>query len=391
MDKIRLGIVGLGNMGSIHLSYLLKGDVIGATATAICDIDKTALDKFAASSKLPAFAKYQELLDSKTVDAIIIATPHYSHTEIAAAAFAKGIHVLCEKPIAVTVKAAREINELWTKNYQRLKFGIMFQQRTSPVYGKVRELIAGGELGEITRVTWMCTDWFRSWAYYASGGWRATWEGEGGGVLINQCPHTLDMMYWITGMIPRRVTAVARLGHTHPIEVEDEVSAIMEYPNGAIGHFMASTGEAPGTGRAEIAGDHGKITIEQGRTVRFGRTRQSVKEFNRTTPESFSTCETWDFEVPVKTVKDGHAIITQNFVNAVLKDEKLIAPAIEGIKGLETGNAMLMAGITGTPVELPMDGDAYEAFLKGLIRKYRGKKTLMTKATTANMEASYKR
>jgi predicted dehydrogenase len=276
-----------------------------------------------------------------------------------------------------------------------LKFGINFQMRTNPALKRLRELVTSGDLGEITRITWIVTNWFRTNSYYGSGGWRATWTGEGGGVLINQCPHNLDQLYWLTGMMPRRVTAVAHIGKTHPIEVEDEVSAILEYDNGATGHFVTTTGEAPGTDRLEIAGDRGKVVAEGGRLL-FRNTRKSVREFRETSPESFAIPETWDIEVPVG--KSPHAELArnmcENFVRAILIGEPLIAPGEEGTKGLEIGNAMLMSGITRTPVELPLDGDAFEAFLADLTKKYSGRKTLQSRDATvvgSDMTSSFGR
>src|SRR4051812_6724223 len=260
MDTVRFGVVGLGNMGSYHINYIDSLD--GGKVAAICDIDAKRLD--AAAGKCPEaqrFERWQDMLSSGAIDAVLVATPHYQHPEITLASFEKNLHVLCEKPAAVTVKEARRMNDGAAK-HPHLKFAINFQMRANPVLRKIREIIHGGDLGEILRITWIATSWFRTNAYYASGGWRATWAGEGGGVLINQCPHNLDQLYWLTGMMPARVTAVAHIGKTHPIEVEDEVSAILEYAGGATAHFITSTGEAPGTDRLEIAGDRGKLVSE---------------------------------------------------------------------------------------------------------------------------------
>ena len=375
MDTVRFGVVGLGNMGTYHCNYL--DSMPGARLTAICESDAAKLD--AATEKFPGaqrFERWQEMLASKTIDAVLIATPHYQHPDIAVAAFDHGLHVLCEKPAAVTVKESRRMTDAAAR-HPELKFAMNFQMRANPVLRKLRDLIHGGDLGEISRITWIVTNWFRTNSYYSSGGWRATWAGEGGGVLINQCPHNLDQLQWLTGMMPRRVTAVAFIAKTHPIEVEDEVSAIMEYDNGAIGHFVTTTGEAPGTDRLEIAGDKGKIVSEGGKLF-FKMNRQGVREFRETSKQSFAVPESWDVEVPVSKGEfaDNTKTMTQNFVNAVLRGEPLIAPGGEGAKGLEIGNAMLMAGLTRAPVELPLDGDAFEAFLGELTKKYGGRKQL---------------
>ncbi len=385
MDKVRFGIIGLGNMGSDHIRYFPTLE--NATLTAICDVDQGRLDKFA-HLNLPAFTDYRQLIDSGRVDAVIIATPHYFHGEMARYAFSKNVHVLSEKPAAVSVKDARMTNEAAARA-PHLKYGIMFQTRTSALYRKMRELIADGELGEISRITWIATNWFRTWTYYASGGWRATWAGEGGGVLINQNPHNLDILQWTTGLMPSRVTAIASLGKTHPIEVEDEVSAILEYPNGAVGHFITTSGEAPGTDRLEIAGDMGRLVAERGRLT-FFRNRRSAAEFCRTSTESFARPENWEIDIPFRSsAPEGHKVITQNFTNAILRDEPLIAPGVEGVRGLEIGNAMLMAGVTRTPVDLPVDGDKFDALLKELAARYGGKKTLAPREAKVDMAASY--
>jgi predicted dehydrogenase len=392
MDTVRFGVVGLGGMGSFHLGYLDK--VEGAAVGAVCDVDNERVERTAkkfealqGAAKVGRFNRYEDLVNSKDVDAVLIATPHYQHPEIAIAAFEKRLHVLCEKPVAVSVKEARRLNDAHAKRPE-LKFSLMYQMRTVPLYRKLRELIADGELGEISRITWLITDWFRTWTYYASGGWRATWAGEGGGVLINQCPHNLDLIQWLTNLFPSRITAVGFVGKTHPIEVEDEISGILEYPNGAIGHFITTTGEAPGTNRLEIVGDRGKIVAEGGKLT-FTRTRKSVREVRETSKEMFANPETWSIDIPLPPAPpEPHKLITENFVRAVLKNEPLISPGVEGARGLEIGNAMLMAGLTRRPVDLPLDGDAYEQFLKDMQKQYGGKKSLQTEAVSPGDMAS---
>lgn len=390
MDKVRIGIIGFGNMGVSHAGYMK--DVKGAVLGAICDSDpakaKAAKERFG----VPTFTDYNEMFASGAIDAIIIAVPHYDHVPVALAAFKAGLHVMCEKPAAVSVKAAREMNEAYKKYASKLKFGIMFNQRTNPLYRKVRELVADGELGEITRVTWIVTNWFRTWTYYASGGWRATWKGEGGGVLINQCPHNLDLIQWVTnGLMPNRVTAVGFVGKTHPIEVEDEMSAILEYPNGAIGHFITSTGEAPGTNRLEICGDRGRIIAEHGK-LKFTRTRKSVSDVNKNSPDAFTHVETWEIEVPIGAYPSmEHKAVTERFVDVVLNNrpnKDLIAEGTEGVNGLEIGNAIMKAGLTRQSVELPLNGDEYDAFIDDMAIKYGGRKSLETKKVEAGDMAS---
>ncbi|HEY7118636.1 MAG TPA: Gfo/Idh/MocA family oxidoreductase [Tepidisphaeraceae bacterium] len=373
MDNVRIGIIGLGNMGTHHVNYM--DTVEGATLTAVCDADEARADKVAQKfSELAKFTRYEDLLESGTCDAILIATPHYQHPLITDAAFARGLHVLCEKPVAVRVSDARKTNELH-KRYPHLKYALMFQTRTAPIYLKIKQLIDEGELGDqVTRITWIATNWFRTWTYFAMGGWRGTWSGEGGGVLINQNPHNLDLLQWLPSMMPNRVTAIANLGKHHPIEVEDEVCAILEYPNGAIGQFVTGTGEYPGTDRLEIAGDRGRLVCERN-TLKLFQTRKSVRSVRETSKEAFAHIDTWEIDVPIPTARpESHKTLTQNFVNAILKNEPLIAPGEEGVRGLEIGNAMLMAGVTRQAVNLPIDAGAFDTLLVDLEKKYGGRK-----------------
>jgi len=389
MDNVRIGVIGLGNMGSHHVAYMDSLD--GARLTAVCDANPAAADRVAQHfPSVAKFTKYEDLLASATCDAILIATPHYQHPLITDAAFAKGLHVLCEKPVAVRVSDARRTNELH-KKHPNLKYALMFQTRTNPIYLKIKQIIDDGELGAISRITWIATNWFRTWTYFALGGWRGTWAGEGGGVLINQNPHNLDLLQWLPGMMPERITAIAALGKLHPIEVEDEVSAILEYPNGAIGHFVTGTGEYPGTDRLEIAGDRGRLVCERG-TVKLYQTRKPVRQVRETSKEAFAHIDTWEIDIPIPTAKpESHKTVTQNFINAILKNEPLIAPGEEGVRGLEIGNAMLMAGVTRQAVTLPLDDAAFDALLKDLEKKHGGKKKTAAPPVDAvvDMNASF--
>lgn len=388
MENVRVGVIGIGGMGGAHLRYM--SSVEGAVLTAVCDIDPAVVNRVSQQYQVPGYKCHKELLDSGKCDMVLIATPHYDHPPITRDALAKGLHVLCEKPIAVDVKEARLTNELYLSKYSHLKFGVMFQQRTNPALKKVRELITEGELGELFRMTWIVTDWFRTWTYYASGGWRATWAGEGGGVILNQCPHNLDLVQWLAGgMMPRRVTAVATIAKRHPIEVEDEMNAILEYDDGMVGHFITTTGEAPGTNRLEFAGDRGKLILENNQ-IKFYRTRHSVKDILVNSPKSFAEVETWPCDVSYHPTSDGHQVVTQAFVDSILKGTPLVAEGVDGVKGLELGNAMLLSGLMRKPVDLPVDGEEYQKFLKDMAARYGGKKTLEKREAVVDMAASFK-
>lgn len=354
MNEIRIGIIGLGNMGTGHAQYLIDREVQGAKLTAVCDRtpEKLKWAKENLGNGVELFDDLDRFFAFDRLDGVLIATPHYSHSELAIRAFDRGLHVLCEKPAGVYTKQVRLMNEAAAGS--GLVFSMMYNQRTNPLYQKLRDLVASGELGEIRRTNWIITDWYRSQSYYDSGGWRATWDGEGGGVLINQDPHQLDLWHWTTGLKPKRLRAFCYFGKYRNIEVEDDVTAFVEYENGATGVFVTTTGEAPGTNRFEICGDRGKIVIEDGR-LHFWRLRVPEPEFNRTFKGSFGQPECWRCEVPILGQESGHKGITQNWVNAILHGEPLLAPGEEGINGLMLSNAMLLSTWTDNWVDFPID------------------------------------
>lgn len=359
---IRLGIIGLGNMGSGHVQSMPR--IKGCELTAVCDVDTKKLDRY---PDVLRFESSADLIRSGKVDAVLIAVPHYDHTTIGIDALQQGIHVLVEKPISVHKADCERLIAAHTD--KNLKFAAMFNQRTDPHYQRIRRIVQSGELGEIQRTNWLITNWFRSATYYASGGWRATWRGEGGGVLLNQCPHNLDLFQWICGM-PIRVHAFCGFGKFHDIEVEDEVTAYLEYANGATGVFVTTTGEAPGTNRLEIAGDRGKLVYEDGK-ITFTRTEVSVKEFCATTKASFDSPAVWHCDIPVNGYGGQHVEILQNFIDAIADGRPLIAPAEEGIHSVELANAMLFSAWTGGSVDVPLDAVAYETVLKEKIADSR--------------------
>jgi predicted dehydrogenase len=360
MNKVRIGIVGLGNMGKFHADYLLKHQVSRVELTAVSDAIPANLERY---QSLATFAQSEDLIRSGLIDAVIIATPHYLHTTIGIDALERGLHVLVEKPISVHKADCERL--LAAHKDPKLVFAAMFQLRTDGKFKKLKQLVSRGELGELFRVSWIISDWYRTEAYYASGGWRATWKGEGGGVLLNQCPHNLDLMQWICGR-PSKVRGFCQLGRYHDIEVEDNVTAYLEWPNGATGVFITSTGEAPGTNRFEICGERGKLVLEQGK-ITFTRNEIPMREFSRTSKAGFARPEVWNVDVPYEGTSPQHHEITQNFVDAILDGKPLIAPAAEGVYSVEMANAMLYSALINDTVSLPLDGQAYEKKLNQLI------------------------
>lgn len=360
MNEVRIGIVGIGNMGSAHAKSILAGNVARLTLGAVCDI---APEKLSWASEnlpgVPQFSDYHEMFASGLIDAVLIATPHYLHPTIAIDGFAAGLHVLTEKPAGVYTNQVQQMNDA-AKASDRV-FGIMYNQRTNPQFQKIREIIKSGRLGECKRFIWIITNWYRTQAYYDSGTWRATWAGEGGGVLINQCPHNLDLWQWMFGM-PTRVRATCHYGKWHNIEVEDEVTAYAEYANGASAVFITTTGEAPGTNRLEVTGDRGKLVWEEGKLT-FYELAVPERETCFTSKEGFVTPEMTVHDVPVEGEETAHNGILLNFTNAILDGEELLAPGEEGICGLTVSNAIHLSDWTNDWVTLPIDSDKFEAML----------------------------
>jgi len=369
--KVRLAVIGVGNMGYAHAKDIM---VLPQTELiAVCDNNEERLKFVADDLKVEAYTDYNDLLIRDDLDGILIATPHYDHVPITICAFEHGINVLVEKPIAVHGKDARKMitayNSAKTK-YPNLVFEAMFMQRTYGHWRKIKALIDQGELGKLVRVTWLITNWFRTQAYYNDGGWRATWRGEGGGVLINQCSHNLDLYQWMVGM-PKRVRGFAPLGKYHNIEVEDEVTAYFEHENGMVGHFITTTGVSPGTNRLEIVGEHGKLVYEYGKLT-FFRNAHSMLEQIQESPNGYSkvafTEEDISFDNHEQT---GHALVTENFANAILGQTELIAPGEEGYNAVTLGNAIMFSSFDERVVDLPLDEDAFEAKLLTLIENSR--------------------
>jgi len=369
MQKVRFGVIGVGNMGTYHAQQLLAGKISRAELVAVCDVDPARLAPF---PQVKHFADSRELIRSGRVDAVLIATPHYAHTTIGMDALRQGLHVLVEKPISVHVADCDRLLAAHTN--PRQVFAAMFNQRTDPYFRKIRELVA--ELGVLGRVQWTITDWFRTEAYYAGGGWRATWAGEGGGVLLNQAMHNLDLWQWLFGL-PARVRAECRFGRYHNIETEDDVTAFLEYAHGATGVFITSTGEAPGANRLEIVGDRGRLVYEENVLTHL-RNETPVREFSRSSAQWYAQPARTRQEFRFANHGGQHPAVLQNFVDAILDGAPLIAPAAEGRAAVELANAMLLSAWQQKTVALPVDGAVYERELQQRIQASRFVKTAKT-------------
>ena len=363
MEQVRLGIIGVGNMGTGHALSLMAGDVPEMALTAVADVNPARL--LWAEENLPGVARFddaQQLMESGLVDAVLVATPHYLHPPLVISALAHDLHVISEKPAGVYTKAVREMNEVAAKSDKT--FAIMFNQRTNCVYRKMKEIISSGELGQIRRTNWIITNWYRSQSYYDSGSWRATWDGEGGGVLLNQCPHQLDLLQWLCGM-PTKVQAHLHYGKWHDIEVEDDVTAYLEFPGGATGVFITTTGDCDGINRLEITTEHGKLLCEKDELICTYH-EENERQWCDSCKEGFGTPKSETYTVETDGKNPQHAGVLNAFAAHILRGEPLVAGGEEGLNGLMLSNAMHLSDWLGKPVELPFDE---ELFLKLLTER----------------------
>ncbi len=390
-EKLKLGIIGIGNMGGGHLNNYQKGLMPEIEITCVADIDEKKFEN--AKEKAPGvvcFNNATDLINSGLCEAVLIATPHYSHPPIAIEALNAGLHVMSEKPAGVYTKQVNELIEVASKSDKT--YAIMFNQRTNCIYRKVKELVASGEYGEIKRVSWIITDWYRTQSYYNSGGWRATWEGEGGGVMLNQCPHQLDLWQWICGM-PSKVKAVCHEGKWHDIEVEDDVSIYVEYPNGATGTFITTTGDCPGTNRLEITMDKAKLICEYNFEVEEFQIKLYVldnltSEHSKTAQNGFEKLKGHWEKVETDGKNEQHTGVMNAFAAHILRGEPLIAEGAEGINGLTISNAAFLSSWLDKTIEIPFDEDLYYNMLQEKIKNSTFKKTVVEQVQ-ADMSSTF--
>ena len=357
--KIKLGIIGFGNMGTGHTSNIMSGNCPEIDLVAICDINPARIEFCKQKYPEANFAYFTdaiEMLDSGVIDSCLIAVPHYDHPKYSIECMKRGIHVMCEKPAGVYTKQIREMNEEAEK-HPEVVFGMMFNQRTNPVYRKMHELVHSGKYGEIRRTNWLITNWYRSQAYYNSSEWRATWAGEGGGVLLNQCPHQLDLWQWICGM-PVKVLSKIKYGQWHDIEVDDDVTTVVEYENGATGVFITTTGDGFGTNRFEVQLDGAKLVVEDDKLTVYEFDKK-VSEFNEENTEVFGAVKAHKIDVELEGENSQHSGVLNAWAGKILHGTPLAADGAEGIYGSMLANAMLLSDFLGREIELPFDEDLY--------------------------------
>lgn len=386
MEKVRIGIIGFGNMGTGHAKYLYAGEVENGVLGAICDIKPAKLEMAKQLyPDVPLFEDYIEMIKSGLIDTVIIATPHYLHPTMGIEAMRLGMPIMSEKPAGVYTKQVEEI--IAVAKETGVPYGLMFNQRTNPMYIKMREMVQGGELGKLTRINWIITDWFRSQQYYDSGDWRATWDGEGGGVLINQCPHQLDLWQWICGM-PKRIHAFCHEGLHHNIEVEDDVTAYAEYENGATAVFITTTGDHPGTNRFEITGTKGKM-IAEGKTLTFYKNADATDDLIWNATNGFPGKKHETIEYTFDDAGPQHKGVTQAFVNHLLKGTPMIAEGPEGINGLSISNAMMLSSWKNDFVECKNDGEEFWAELQKRIEASKNKDKKVVNEKVEDLSSTY--
>jgi predicted dehydrogenase len=308
------------------------------------------------------------MLDSGDVDAVVTCVPHFLHPEMGIETLKRGIHALVEKPAGVYTKQVKELNE-FAAGKPELSFAIMFNQRNNPLYQKLKEIVDNGEIGAIRRTNWIITNWWRPQGYYNSSEWRATWGGEGGGVLVNQAPHQLDLWQWICG-VPKSVYSKVAYGFRRDIAVEDEVTAVVDYGNGATGVFVTATHDLVGTDRFEILGDQGKIVVENSKTATVTRLHKPERELSdgmdmddvrklfmgELNPEAYYSTEVIEFE---SVWGAQHAGVLENFAANILDGTPLLAPGSDGITGVRLANAIHLSSWTGREVGLDFDEDEF--------------------------------
>lgn len=361
MEQVRLGIVGIGGIGAKHAALVYSGAVKDMVLGAVCSTQEKR--KVWAEENIPGvpfYFDYTEMLNSKKIDAVLIVTPHYMHPDMSIAAFQRGLHVLTEKPTGVYTKQIEQMNAAAQES--GCVFSVMYNNRALGKYKKLKELLDEGMLGKISRRIWVDLDWYRTDAYYGSSPWRATYKGEGGGVLMNQASHTLDMWCWLFGL-PSVVAAQCSFGRFHAIEVEDDVSALLQYADGSVGNYITGTGETPGTNRLEVYGQKGKLILENDKLT-FYRLQMPEREFNRINTDIYAKPAYDVVEIPFAEEGDPYVAVLQNFTDCIIHNVQNIWDGTTGINGVMLANAMVQSTWENDRVALPLDAEHYYQLLQ---------------------------
>ncbi|MDD4316092.1 MAG: Gfo/Idh/MocA family oxidoreductase [Clostridia bacterium] len=364
-----IAVIGIGRIGSVHARNLKKGKVTGARLVAICDVQKQAYSTFCEKyGFIPCYEDYKLMLEEIKPRAVIIATEHYFHTEIAEYCIENGVDVLVEKPVGVTTEAVKKLIAV-SKSHPEVKAAVMYNQRTNPLYARAKRLVKSGALGKVVRINYIITDWYRSQAYYNEGGWRASFCGEGGGALINQCIHQLDLLQWIAGM-PKSVW-VRAFTKNRNITVENDVTALFRYEDDVFCSFSASTHELRGTNRLEIAGDKGRIVID-GLRMKYYAFAKSEGEINASTQNGYGAVQRKTLRYSyfrfkfVARLGEQRKLI-QNFVNSLNNNSPLLSPLTDGLNAVELINAAYLSAWENKEIAIPIDDRNYVDMLSSKI------------------------
>ena len=354
--RLRYGVIGAGVIAPLHLQAIAALDDV--ELAGISALDREAAAALAREAGCASFADHRELLALEP-DVVVVCTPHPSHPALTIEALEAGAHVLVEKPLAPEAREGDAMIEAADRTGRLL--GVCFQQRFRPVIAAAHGLLAAGRLGELVRVS-IVDPLYRPNAYYGTAGWRGTWEGEGGGVLMNQAPHTLDLLCHLAGP-PATVWGVSRR-RAQPMEAEDTATALLEYANGALGTLAVSTTE-PGVQRIELVGDRGRIEIV-GETIAFERFEPPLSEHLRTATEMFEQPAIVSESVELPPGRGDHFDVHEDFAAAIRTSAAPRVPARDALWPLELANAIVLSSHAGHAVPLPVDRDAYASLLADL-------------------------
>ncbi|BCX06024.1 MAG: oxidoreductase [Candidatus Roseilinea sp.] len=359
--SLRYAIVGAGaGIAELHLRALAQ--LPAARIVGMADVNAERGQPRAAEAGCPFFTDHRAMIEATQPDVVVICTPHPSHPQIALDAFARGAHVLTEKPIAVQIADADRM--IAAADAAGRLLAVNFQQRFRPVIERAVRFIVEGELGALMRVQ-VSESWYRTAAYYKQAPWRGTWLGEGGAILMNQAIHTLDLLCHLAGL-PSKVWGWTKT-RVHAIECEDTAQAMLEFDNGAPGYFTASTAEAIGGPhqRILIVGERGAIEIADARII-LTRFVRDVREFAAYEPSPYASPEAVQDVLELPGDGGGHLAVYRDLEAAMVEGRQPRVNGREARMSLELANAITYSAHLDRPVTLPLDRDAYAALLAQL-------------------------
>lgn len=363
---IRIGIAGIGFIAEEYIKLFTQGQIQGAEIRALSSRNYSHMEEIRAKYRLDAalFTDYDAMLSSGKIDMVMICTPHYFHPGMAVKAIEQGIHTMIEKPVGVYPEELDELAKC-VKSHPETLSGVLYCRRTNPVFAKIKQLLADGTLGKLKRVTWIVTDMYRTQAYFDIAGWRGTYSGEGGGLLMNQVSHHIDLLVWLCGL-PEAMQANCYTARERNIEVENEVSITMEYPGNAVGQFIASTRECPGSNRLELSGSRGQIILDNEKDLTLRILETDETQFNATTNIPFAFIpykeEVFHFDMMYNPVLQ--AKIVNNFIASLTDGTPVTCPVEEAVRSQQFIQGAYLSSWQDKKLTLPVDGSAFTAELK---------------------------